>query len=161
MTDKLPPPSRIAPLKAVPVDDRTADNWLVAYQTGNSGADGRDWAIVTDNVQGSALCFSYDFPGDARDDRLGLHLADAVAGAFFKACDKHDTGGCNPEFAKLFAPRMERYPDKNGGIISGYGLKLMPKMGIAKLDPDQAEIFRHYGYPKQWWAPAPNNRSGV
>ena len=97
----------------------------------------------------------------AHDDRLGLHLADAVAGAFFKACDKHDTGGCNPEFAKLFAPRMARYPDKNGGIISGYGLKLMPKMGIAKLDPDQAEIFRHYGYPKQWWAPAPNNRSGV
>lgn len=95
MTDKLPPPSRIAPLKAVPVDDKTADNWIVAYQTGNSGYDGRDWAIVTENVRGSALCFSYDFPGDARDD------AEAIAAII----NAYRTG-------RLVLAPMPLFPDK-------------------------------------------------
>jgi len=88
-------------------------------------------------------------------ERLGLHFADAVASAFFKACDKHDTGGCDPQFAKLLKKRMARHPDTRDGEISGYGLKLMPNFKLAKLDPDQQEIFRYYGYPKQWWAPGP------
>jgi hypothetical protein len=37
--------------------------------------------------------------------------------------------------------------------ISGYGLKLLPGFAKAKLDSDQAEIFRFYGYPAQWWDP--------
>lgn len=86
-------------------------------------------------------------------NREGLQLADVVASAFFKACDKHDTGGCDPQYAKLLAPRMAREPDKAGGAISGYGVKLLPSMSKARLDPDQAAIFKHYGYPKQWWDP--------
>lgn len=86
-------------------------------------------------------------------EREGLQLADVVASAFFKACDKHDTGACDPTFAKLLRPRMARNPDRKNGQISGFGVKLMPSMLKAKLDPDQAEIFKHYGYPQQWWCP--------
>ena len=86
-------------------------------------------------------------------DREGLQLADVVASAFFKACDKHDTGACDPAFAKALKPRMAREPNKVRGQISGYGVKLMPSMRKAKLDHDQAEIFKFYGYPSQWWCP--------
>ena len=87
-------------------------------------------------------------------NREGLQLADVVASAFFKACDKHDTGGCDPTFAKLLKPRMAREPDKaRGGQFSGFGVKLMPSMRKAKLDQDQSEIFKFYGYPAQWWCP--------
>jgi hypothetical protein len=82
-----------------------------------------------------------------------LQLADIVASAFFKACDKYDTGGCNPEFAKALRDRMAREPDTKTGQISGFGVKLLPSLKKAKLDPDQAEIFRFYGYPLQWWDP--------
>lgn len=84
--------------------------------------------------------------------RAGLQLTDAVASAFFKACDCYDTGGCDPEFAKLLDPRMCRVPDGDGKI-SGYSVKLMPQFKKAELLPAQAEIFTYYGYPKQWWAP--------
>lgn len=62
----LPDPRRIAPLKAAP-KSTAMDDWLVAYQTGNSGEDGEDWCIVTDNVRGSAL-MHLDLPSDARAD---------------------------------------------------------------------------------------------
>ena len=65
MTD-LPDPRRMAPVKAAPAETAT-DNWIVAYQTGNSSEDGDDWCIVTDNVRASVL-MDLDFPGDARDD---------------------------------------------------------------------------------------------
>ncbi|MDE2284853.1 MAG: hypothetical protein KGK33_09590, partial [Hyphomicrobiales bacterium] len=86
--------------------------------------------------------------------RAGLQLADAVASAFFKAHDCFDTGGCDPQFAKLLGPRMGRYPDCPAGQIAGYGVKLMPYLKKADLLPEQAAIFKHYGYPKQWRAPA-------
>lgn len=86
-------------------------------------------------------------------EREGLQLADIVASAFFKACDKHDTGACDPSFAKRLSPRMGRTPDRQDGQIAGYGLKLMPSWRKARLDSDQAEIFKYYGYPKQWWDP--------
>lgn len=86
-------------------------------------------------------------------ERAGLQLADTVASAFFKACDYVDTGECNPEFAKLLAPRMCCDPDGNQGAISGYSVKLMPTLNIANVLPAQAEIFTYYGYPRQWWAP--------
>jgi hypothetical protein len=87
--------------------------------------------------------------------RAGLQLADVVASAFFKACDCHDTGACDPEFAKLLGPRMCRVPDGWDGQVSGYGVKLMPSFGKANLLPEQGVIFGHFGYPKQWWAPSP------
>ena len=86
-------------------------------------------------------------------DREGLQLADVVASAFFKACDKHDTGACDPTFAKALRNRMAREPNKVRGQISGFGVKLMPSMRTAKLDLDQAAIFKYYGYPSQWWCP--------
>lgn len=86
-------------------------------------------------------------------EREGLQIADAVAGAFFKACDKYDTGSCDPQFAKLLKPKMAREPDTEAGQISGFGVKLLPNFKKAELDKDQAEIFRFYGYPRQWWDP--------
>ena len=85
-------------------------------------------------------------------EREGLQLADAVA-AFFKACDKYDTGACDPQYAKLLRDRMAREPDNNNGRISGFGVQLLPSFAKAQLDLVQAEIFRHYGYPRQWWDP--------
>lgn len=85
--------------------------------------------------------------------RAGLQLADAVASAFFKSCDWLDTGACDPTFAKLLGDRMCRAPDNQGGEISGFSVKLMPAFRKAALLPQQAAIFTHYGYPRQWWAP--------
>jgi hypothetical protein len=82
-------------------------------------------------------------------EREGLQLVDVVAASFFKASDKHDTGGCDPAYAKLLHPRMAREADK----ISGFGVKLLPSLVKANLERDQAEIFRYYGYPAQWWDP--------
>ncbi len=90
-------------------------------------------------------------------DRAGLQLADIVAGAFYKACDKYHTGQCDPDFAKLLEPRMAR----SDGLISGYGLKLMPSLTKANLLEEQEEIFKFYGYPKQWWAPASSDSQSV
>jgi Protein of unknown function (DUF3800) len=93
--------------------------------------------------------------------RAGLQLADSIASAFFKACDCYDTGACDPEFARLLAPRMARVPDAtSGGQISGYGVKLMPAFKKANLLPEQAAIFTHYGYPRQWWDPASISTGG-
>jgi hypothetical protein len=90
---------------------------------------------------------------EVRDDKTepALQLADAVASAFFKACDKYDTGGCDPAYAIALTKRMGACPDKKDGMISGYGLKLLPGLSGAKLDADQEVIFRHFGYPRQWW----------
>lgn len=86
-------------------------------------------------------------------ERAGLQYADVVASAFFKACDKFDTGSCHPQFAKALKPRMARSPDNLSGRISGHGVKLIPSLKRAQLDEDQAEIFTHYGYPSEWWDP--------
>jgi hypothetical protein len=51
---------------------------------------------------------------------------------------------------------MGRVPDIIGGQVAGFGLKLLPGLKQAALTPEQEAIFRFYGYPKQWWAPAPS-----
>jgi Protein of unknown function (DUF3800) len=103
------------------------------------------------------ICFEVLHPNLLRVyphlQREGLQLADTVASAFFKACDKYDTGGCEPKYAMALEGRMAREPDTRTGRISGYGVKLLPSFSKAKLDPDQAAIFQHYGYPNQWWDP--------
>lgn len=80
-------------------------------------------------------------------ERAGLQLADTVASAFLKAADIYDTG-CEPQYAKLLAPRMARKPDTKDGKVAGYGVKLMPwTLKRAKLPTtQQEEIFRFYGY---------------
>lgn len=92
-------------------------------------------------------------------ERAGLMLADAVASAFYKACDQYNTGACDPSFAKALRPRMARYRDNPRESPSGYGVKLMPaSLDKANLLPEQQEIFRYYGYPSQWWAPDPSDQ---
>lgn len=85
----------------------------------------------------------------------GLQMADVVASSFFSACDQYNTLNCDPSFALLLHKRMARAPDKPSGQISGYGVKVLPKYEPDKWLPIQSEIFRAYGYPKEWWAPAP------
>jgi hypothetical protein len=90
---------------------------------------------------------------EVRDHKVDarLTLPDAVASAFYKACDKYDTGACDITFAKLLAPRMAAIPDRHSGQVSGYGVKLMPGWVKANLDRDQKAVFEGYGYPRQWW----------
>lgn len=83
--------------------------------------------------------------------RTGLQMSDIAAGAFFKACDYLDTGACDPQFAQALKVRMASV----NGLVSGYGLKLLPSLKGAKLKKEQEKVFRHYGYPKQWWDPEP------
>lgn len=87
-------------------------------------------------------------------DHPGLKLPDIVASAFFKAADIHHTHGCDPQFAKALGPRMAVCPKDQGKIISGYGVKLMPRFGLlpASVTADQRDVFQYYGYPRQWWA---------
>lgn len=91
-------------------------------------------------------------------ERGGLQLADIAASAFLKACDKFDTGACDPRFAKALKPRVAFVVDEEGfRTYSGYGVKLMPSFKMANLLPEQKEIFEHFGYPRQWWDPTPSN----
>lgn len=82
----------------------------------------------------------------------GLKMPDIVASAFFKAADIYDTRACDPQFALALMPRMATANDKARGLISGYGVKLMPGWNV-QARPEQLEVFRQYGYPDQWWAP--------
>lgn len=87
-----------------------------------------------------------DFP---HKTRAGLQMADWVAGAFFKAADKHSTGGADPRFAKILEPRMARLPPST--LKAGFSVKLLPKYRGLRIDTDQLDIFRAYGYPDYWW----------
>lgn len=81
----------------------------------------------------------------------GLKMPDIVASAFFKGADIHDTRACDPRFAVALESRMGRWPDLKTGQVSGYGVKLMPKWQDLNVQAEQLEIFKHYGYPSQWW----------
>lgn len=81
------------------------------------------------------------FPANSRPD---LSLPDIAASAFFAACDKHDRNAAPfPAPAKLLKPRVAKGPK----TWAGFGVKLMPSSRRIKLDADQTEIFRFYGYP--------------
>lgn len=72
----------------------------------------------------------------------GLQLADVIASSFFQAADARG-GKWLPDPAKLLAPRMAQ----EAGVIADYGLVLQPTPPWkAALTPEQAEIFRYYGY---------------
>ncbi|WP_081533512.1 DUF3800 domain-containing protein [Rhodovulum sp. P5] len=72
----------------------------------------------------------------------GLQLADAVASAFYQACDTLDVVN-DPEPAKLLRPRMARA----GGLIADYGIVLQPTPPTkARLSEKQKAIFAFYGY---------------
>lgn len=55
------------------------------------------------------------------EERAGLQLADVTASAFFKACDKYDTGACNPEFCQ--APKPAHGPRSGQAVRQGVRLR--------------------------------------
>lgn len=72
----------------------------------------------------------------------GLQLADAVASAFYQACDTLDVKN-DPEPAKLLKDKMAR----SGGSAADYGVVLQPTPpSKANLTPEQQKIFTFYGY---------------
>ena len=88
---------------------------------------------------------------DYHKNLAGLKLADAIANAFFVACDNKQSGPCLPDVAKKLRPIMGRFPNNESGRYSGFGVKLLPTWSKAKLSRDQQDIFRFYGYPLQLW----------
>ncbi len=72
----------------------------------------------------------------------GLQLADAVASAFYQACDGLDvTRDIVP------AVTLEPWMARRTGVIADFGLVLQPTPPWrAKLTPEQQEIFKFYGY---------------
>ena len=81
-----------------------------------------------------------------------MKMPDIVSSAFFRAVDVHDVPRRDPSFARLLRPRMAADPESK--LISGYGVKLLPSMKTLKqyrVPDEQCEIFRDYGYPRQWW----------
>lgn len=95
----------------------------------------------------------------------GLVPADIAASAFFKACDIYHTRACDPRFAEALKPRIASTDFMADGEIescrtyAGYGVKLLPSFGGARMTRDQQQIFRFYGYPIQWWDPTPPTSS--
>ncbi len=81
-----------------------------------------------------------------------LKMPDIVSSAFYRAVDVLDVPRRDSSFAKLLKPRMAC--DPVSGLISGYGVKLMPNwkaLDRFNVPESQREILRFYGYPKQWW----------
>lgn len=136
----LPDRRRMAPLKAAAVDDAFND-WPIAYQTGNSGEDGKDWAIVTDRVNASAFYY-LTFPADAKEDAEAIvailmayrsgRLAEAepllallaearealasLANAKALSGVRETVAGWNGE--ELPKPHSSRHPDRLGAHIT-------------------------------------------
>ena len=71
------------------------------------------------------------------ETRPGLQLADAVASSFFRASDIEQVAKHDPKCAELLEPRIARDPDKVDGRLHGFGVKLMPNLGRAKLTCEQ------------------------
>lgn len=94
-----------------------------------------------------------------------LKLPDIAASAFFKACDIHNTGSCDPKYAAALKPRVASIEHMDEGeheaytTYAGYGVKILPSFKGAKLKPQQGNIFRLYGYPRQWWDSTPHTPS--
>lgn len=61
----LPDPGLVAPVMA---STDPVSNWMIC-SFGNSGEDGCDWFLVTDNVRASST-LGLDFPDDAKMDAL-------------------------------------------------------------------------------------------
>jgi hypothetical protein len=84
-----------------------------------------DWSVVSE-----ALVTSYP-PGK----RMGLQIADAVAGSFFYGVEQSQWGFNEPRYASMLAPAV--YGRK--GIHMGYGVKIWPREAMQLLtDEDYA-----------------------
>jgi Protein of unknown function (DUF3800) len=85
----------------------------------------------------------------AHKNEAGLQLADVAAGAFFEAVNLEPKNGPDPSYATLLLPRL--YRQRRDGPILEYGLKSMPKLWEARLQPSQRAIFELAGFPKDRW----------
>jgi hypothetical protein len=61
---------------------------------------------------------------------MGLQLADASAGAFFNALERDKFGNTEPRYIQTMTSVLYR-ENKN---LQGYGLKIVPKEALSKLD---------------------------
>ena len=91
------------------------------YLRNNSGQFGVsiDWSVISE-----ALVTSYP-PGK----RMGLQIADAVAGSFFYGVEKSQWGFNEPRYATMLAPVV--YGRK--GTHMGYGVKIWPREAMRLL----------------------------
>jgi len=55
--------------------------------------------------------------------RMGLQIADAVAGSFFRAVERNPYGFTEDRYARILKPVVYRYRGKS----EGYGLKMWPR----------------------------------
>lgn len=62
----LPDPASVMPVRA---STEAGAGWLIC-SFGNSGEDGQDWHLITDEVRGSYVAEFSDYPADARTDAL-------------------------------------------------------------------------------------------
>jgi hypothetical protein len=62
----LPDPASVMPVRAT---TDAGSGWLVC-SFGNSGEDGDDWHLITDEVRGSIVAEFSDYPADAKWDAL-------------------------------------------------------------------------------------------
>lgn len=62
----LPDPKSVMPVRA---STDAGAGWLVC-SFGNSGDDGQDWHLITDEVRGSIVAEFSDYPADAKMDAL-------------------------------------------------------------------------------------------
>lgn len=62
----LPDPKAVMPVRA---STEAGAGWLVC-SFGNSGDDGQDWFLITDEVRGSYVAEFSDYPADAKTDAL-------------------------------------------------------------------------------------------
>lgn len=95
----------------------------------------------------------------------GLKFPDIAASSFFKGSDIYQTNECNPEFAKILKPRIANLQYQAAEELeayttfAGFGVKLLPSLKGAKITREQQELYRFYGYPRQWWDPTPPTSS--
>ncbi len=107
------------------------------YGTQTITYDQIDWSVVDE-------CLIEVHP---HTHRAGLIMPDIVASSFYMACDKYERGlPCQPQQAFRLGPRMARRYDNRKSTAAGFGVKLMPNHRTAKLESDQQQIFKKYGY---------------
>lgn len=97
-----------------------------------------DWSVVDLNQ-----FHAYDHCA-----RAGLQLADVVASAFYQSVNRDNSARCNPEYAKMLAPRVWTVD----GSWFDNGVKVFPvPLRYPGLEERQKEVFRFYGYPDGKW----------
>lgn len=77
------------------------------------------------------------------EKNAGVQLADVVASAFYQAANTMPPPDWDTTYAKL----LERVIPKESGTYADYGVTLLPTWHKARLNSQQQEIFRFYGYP--------------